>query len=577
MENQCCPKKISELCDLNFLIPSYQRGYRWSTQQVNDLLNDIWEFSKTKREEEEFYCLQPIIVKKEHDSLWEVIDGQQRLTTIHIILTRLNSMLPEKEKQFTIEYATRKGSKEYLDSINIEKRDDNIDYFHMFNAYENINIWMDYIQKEENVSKNTLVMKLLPVFLENVKVIWYEIDPMVNSSEVFTRVNMGKIPLSNAELIKALFLKKTNFENDTEILRLRQLEIAGEWDRIEYSLQGESFWYYLTNNKEEYANRIDYIFKLMADDKNKKYNIKIIEKDLLSFHVFSKWFLEYDVKEAIDAIWKEVKDYFLKFEEWYQDKEIYHFTGFLITINIPITELKFAAVGKTKNEFKLYLKTKIRHEINFKIRKPDYSCEDLSYSDEKDKFYIRKILLLFNVITLNLNGDSNSRFPFQSYKKEHWDLEHIHAVKALVSERENEREDWINENIKDVSDNELYKLIDEVVSNKKVQEYDIIVDKMLNYFDENKMHEDIDNISNLAMLDDATNRAYKNAVFSIKRKTILKKDQCGIFIPQCTKNVFLKYYNDDVGQMSYWGKRDRENYIENIKNVLKDYLPKENK
>lgn len=488
-------------------------------------------------------------------------------------------MLPEKEKQFTIEYQTRKGSKDFLNSINANESENNIDYFHMYNAFSNIQIWMDKVQKEENVSKNTLVMKLLPVFLQNVKVIWYEVDPLVNSSDVFTRVNMGKIPLSNSELIKALFLKKNNFDTDSEVLRLRQLEIANEWERIEYSLQDESFWYYLTNGKKNYENRIDYIFMLMANEKNKEYNINIIEKDLLPFHVFNRWFYDYEDKVAIDAIWKQVKDYFLTFEEWYQDKELYHLTGYLITINTPITELKEAVNGKTKVEFKNYLKEKIRLEVNYKLpkNKTDYSFEDLTYTDEKDRNFIRKILLLFNVITLNSNQDSNSRFPFKSYKKDQWDLEHIHAVKSRVSEKENERLDWIKENKLDVSDKILLKEVDKAIEIRKSSDYDSIVNKMLNFFDEKGLHEDIDNISNIAMLDAETNRAYKNSVFSIKRKTILKKDKDGVFIPQCTKNVFLKYYNEDVQQMSYWGKIDREHYTQNIKSILTDYLPKEDK
>ena len=81
-------KPVAELLDgeHNFHIPSYQRGYRWDKKQVEDLLKDIWDFARDdEKKKTDFYCLQPIVVK-EQDNNWIVIDGQQRLTTLLLIL-----------------------------------------------------------------------------------------------------------------------------------------------------------------------------------------------------------------------------------------------------------------------------------------------------------------------------------------------------------------------------------------------------------------------------------------------------------------------------------------------------------
>ena len=84
--------------------------------------------------------------------------------------------------------------------------------------------------------------------------------------EIFTRINMGKIPLTNSELIKALFLNSSNFPNsEAEEIRLRQLEIASEWDRIEYSLQNEELWYFINNSENELLTRIEHIFNIMRN------------------------------------------------------------------------------------------------------------------------------------------------------------------------------------------------------------------------------------------------------------------------------------------------------------------------
>ena len=99
-ENKIELKSIAQFLNLNFFIPSYQRGYRWTTQQVKDLLEDIYDFSKQEHQEGEFYCVQPLVVRKmkkdkknlfslEKGDWYEVIDGQQRLTTIYLILTFL--------------------------------------------------------------------------------------------------------------------------------------------------------------------------------------------------------------------------------------------------------------------------------------------------------------------------------------------------------------------------------------------------------------------------------------------------------------------------------------------------------
>ena len=55
-------KSVWDLMGKNFFIPNYQRGYRWDKEQVEDLLNDFFEFYSN--DEQDFYCLQPLVVKK---------------------------------------------------------------------------------------------------------------------------------------------------------------------------------------------------------------------------------------------------------------------------------------------------------------------------------------------------------------------------------------------------------------------------------------------------------------------------------------------------------------------------------
>lgn len=237
-------KSVNELLGMKFFIPSYQRGYRWTEQQVKDLLNDILEFSQKKKQEYEFYCLQPLVVKRKDEDVlnsikaatsieevetllkgsWEVIDGQQRLTTLFIILSVL-----EEKSLYSIEYETRNDSKDFLKNIDESKKNENIDYYHIYQSKQTVTSWFNNDEEKKAKFKNIL--------LNSVKFIWYESvneDPI----KVFTRLNIGKISLTNAELIKALFLNRSNFgEKNSEHLKLRQQEIASERDNIEYTLQ----------------------------------------------------------------------------------------------------------------------------------------------------------------------------------------------------------------------------------------------------------------------------------------------------------------------------------------------------
>lgn len=131
-------KSVKQLFDYNFFIPAYQRGCRWADTQVTQLLADVWEFTKRdKKEKGEFYCLQPIVAKKQGDNQWEVIDGQQRLTTIFIVLKYLEDickLLDSDFKHYSIQYSTRKNSADFL--CNIKDRDQQYDNNILFLLYE---------------------------------------------------------------------------------------------------------------------------------------------------------------------------------------------------------------------------------------------------------------------------------------------------------------------------------------------------------------------------------------------------------------------------------------------------------
>ena len=615
-ENTIKETAVAELLRMNFFIPGYQRGYRWTEQQVNDLLNDIKEF---KSENNSWYCLQPLVVMKNKDEKWEVIDGQQRLTTIYLILACLGVT-----DKYTIEYETRKGSKGFLENISEKAEDEakgNIDFFYMHKAYETINNFFEEKKNQEDFKDK---------LLNNVKFIWYEIDKGENPVTVFTRLNMGKIPLTNAELIKALFLNRSNFgagEGKNETLRLRQQEIASEWDTIEYTLQNDEFWLFLNQPGDKRPTRIDFIFDLICEqDALVSENKKDLQNDIgtdeyRTFRYFSNYF-GFDVSDKLIACWKEVKKYFRIFSEWYNDLELYHYVGYLIEQGETVDSLvKEWGSKKTREEFITGIKGKIKESLK--------NCLDLNKEYETQgnpKTQCRPLLLLHNIQTvINQNKQMENskyglatfyKFPFHLFKLEKWDVEHIDSNTENDLSDIKEQKEWLKcvlvmfpektEDKKDSNDKnkdlrEEIKMFIKEIENSKNNEGTVNTDNEKTGFEglkekiisqvhsQNRLSDAEKNmVWNFTLLDAHTNRSYGNSIFPVKRRVILGKDQ-GIlyevdenlevkettgkiaFIPLVTKNVFLKYYNPNVNNLKEWTKEDAESYKNNILETLKEF------
>ena len=613
-ENTIKETAVGKLLGMNFSIPGYQRGYRWTEQQVNDLLNDINEFEP---ENGSWYCLQPLVVMKK-DEKWEVIDGQQRLTTIYLILACLGVT-----DKYTIEYETREDSKEFLEKIS-----ENIDFFYMHKAYETIEKFFDKKKNQEHFQED-----FKDKLLNNVKFIWYEIDEEENPVTVFTRLNMGKIPLTNAELIKALLLNRSNFgagEGKNETLRLRQQEMASEWDTVEYTLQNDEFWLFLNQPGDNRPTRIDFIFDLICKQDALKVETKDIGTD--EYRTF-RYFYKYFQTENADIVfcWKTVKKYFQIFQEWYNDLELYHYVGYLIEQGETVDSLVKEWVSKkTREEFITGIKGKIKESLK--------NCLDLNKEYETQgnpKTQCRPLLLLHNIQTvINQNKQMENskyglatfyKFPFhlyKLYKLGRWDVEHIDSntendLSDMIEQKEwlkcvlvmfpKETEDKKDSNDKNKDLREEIKAFLKEIENSKNNEgtvntdninirFEDLKEKIISQVHSQNRLSDVEKnmVWNFTLLDSHTNRSYGNSIFPVKRRVIIGKDQ-GIryevdenlevkettgniaFIPPVTKNIFLKYYNPNVNNLQTWTKKDAESYKKNILDTLKEFGVKDSR
>mgnify|MGYP005771140539 CR=1 FL=1 len=560
---------INDIKNFKFIVETYQRGYRWETKQVEDLLNDLNNFRISN---EETYCLQPIIVKKIENNVYELIDGQQRLTTLKILLTYL------KKDMYKIDYRTRAESQYYLDNIeeNLgEQENKNIDFYFMKNAYNVINSWFSETKiKDNDEALEDEFRILLTGGKQRVKFIWYEIDDSNYSAEkIFTRINIGKINLTDAELIKAKLLYNANPNKNKEKYE-RQVEIGSEWDNIEKTLNNDDFWGFITDEKIKKANRIEYIFDYIVG-----------KKDEIDYYTFEKINYILDNEMSYTDFWNnKVKKYFGIFKEWYNDIELYNYIGLLnLNGNRTYELINDYENEPEKDKFKEYIKAQLIEKIENCIGDIE-QLDNLNYNDNYDE--LKFILILLNSYTLT---KMNQRFPFGKFKIGEWSIEHIHAqnCEELKSDKKKWKI-WCEDQIKTIS--ELIKSLDK----QKIEKYEQILNK-LKYMRENIESiliddlkkqfkiisddikddygvENIHTLGNLALLDKSFNSYLNNGFFDSKREKIIEEEKKGKFyIPICTKNVFLKFYSKTPDHIYFWNDIDRKQYKEEMKNLLKEF------
>lgn len=606
-------KTIEELLGYTFHIETYQRGYRWDIAQVLNLLNDIDEFSKKDKFEEPFYCLQPLVVKeKETNKIYELIDGQQRSTTIHLILKYL------KSKNFEITYTTRNtedtGDNDFIKQLSsysfpsftissdiddyksldtiisnswrevIEGNDaiNTVDNFYLYRAFSVIKNWFELENREG----------FLTTLMTDTKVIWYEENKESTEQKIvkkFIDFNEGKIALEQAELIKALFV--------LDILKLpsaiqrnyEENKFAEDWNLIEHQLSDPKFWQFISHNKndEGIANKINLVFQLhngYGKNEDRYYNYRKLERAFAN-----------DTDTGDKPKWDTITNLYNSLEEWYFDRTTYHLCGAIIhlTENNISDILEKAKKSITKQEFRNELRNILKKFFYDKDNwKDKYNPDLIAYGNNSE---VTKVLFLFN-IALTQIVEKDTFFPFNRfYNVNSWNIEHILAknddglkdwiefsnyskeVRALVQNAKNDTSQvaLTQDNLDEILS--LCDGLDDFIINKKLSQ----CKKMVNEINE-KLAElfQINDFNNLCLLDQSTNIKVGKRPFSLKRDIILQHNDIKLnknaYIPIGSHLVFSKQATPSENyQPNYWSFDDRKFYLKKVKDTISQFLKPE--
>ena len=605
---------IDKLMGRTFFVPGYQRGYRWGRQEVEALLNDLWEFYlQTDGEKNVFYCLQPIVLYKDEQARENLLDGQQRLTTIYLLLSYLDSRRRDEgydKPLFTLEYATREDSADFLakklfDSEESEEAS-NVDYHYMRAAYGYIEDWFTQAPKHPGAA-----CKLIPLLLDedgkgpNVRVIEYHIEDDSDPIDVFLRLNQGKIPLTDAELTKALFLQSDKYDAKLLPYVSPKLDlIASEWYAYEQQLSVPKFWHFISPyDAQSTPPSIRLLLELAARDFQSETSYKNTPELWDSkkythpcYTIFSDYLQGYSGEERlkkIGEIWERIYTIFGLISEWYEDQELYHHIGYLMCTEPSkritlLRKLLKQAKTCTAPEFKASLRREIGKKIEA-IRLNELSYEE-SHTD------IHRVLLLHN-IHQHIFTSEQIRFPFDLYTKEKWSLEHIYAQQSEPLRNREEQIGFIEEHIATFredafgDDEETSSLIAELEGiRSKIQEPEKTESERVSLFEnalelitafEVKHMGDtvpLHGLQNLCLLSRGVNSSLSNRTFARKRE-IMREIMREIvmtatqeYIPMATRRVFLKYYSASPKDNAYWRREDAEAYMEHIRSVCEHYI-----
>lgn len=583
----------------SFMIPAYQRGFKWSSNggnsQVEVLLRDLYSAFDSKRNR---YYLQ-FITTKENGNELEVIDGQQRLTTITILFAVLNVFEPFEEGNFIFNKLNYQVRHNFIQSFIYENIEllikpidwqeflllnsnelvdvNNQDVYFIFNALKKIHEFITEIPEEKRKA-------FIEYISQKVYLIVNFLDKDLNSERIFINVNKG-VKLRDDDLVKGLLITKIPIDQEDKHYRITEIEIneirtniGRQWDEISnWSSREDIRNFYRVNN---HSKGIGWIIQLAFPE------AKEID-DLYPLFAYIDEVYRTE-KFSAETIFKKIRETMLTLNDWFDEPEIYNLMGYILhskeSLNIfsVWSELKTL---KTKVEVLKTLKFK-----SIKILPLDSESgilKELNYEDHRSQLF--NLFLMLDVAkTLPIGNYNFSKYDFNQISSDNWSIEHIFPQNA---------NDF--KNIKSLTDDDLI-ILKELV-NGNIEEFNLIQEEQreavealvlkiqqskdkceinpdehisLEYLLKNK-GASLHKLGNLALLKQRMNSSLSNHFFDEKRKIIVRKISNGEFVPFHTYDVFSKLIIASDASLHVWSTSDIEKhqkYINEQVSKINSYL-----
>lgn len=197
--------------DYIFLIPSYQRPYSWEKEQVTELFSDLYDFyinNKGKQSKDNYFLGSIVLIKKDDEPMAQVVDGQQRLTTLTIMFSAIMRRLSNQKAKYSLKECLFEEGNFMMDipdtpRLKLRKQDENF--------------FFEYIQKENGKNISDLVMQKISEpqrhIVENYKRVAELIEEKFKDNEV-------EMQCFCKEIIKQCYMVVVCTENQDSAFRI---------------------------------------------------------------------------------------------------------------------------------------------------------------------------------------------------------------------------------------------------------------------------------------------------------------------------------------------------------------------
>lgn len=302
--------------DFWFTVPEYQRPYVWSKENVLELLEDLW-LAYLGGENDEYFVGSLVLRKLNESSIneYEILDGQQRLTTFSLVLNAfknrfedrqlkdtLTQLLFQEENIYTntperqrIVFKIRGNANNFLtsyirDNVINDNLSEDISIKNMKNAIETIN---EFIERKIQEVEEEKVKKFVAYLLNKVVFIYVSTDSFEDAFRLFTILNNRGIPLTHADILKAI--------NIGEIEKNQGVGLSNQ-----YAQKWENMHNYFGDNFERF---LEYIRTIFVKDKANKSLLEEFEEKIYKKAKLAKGKNSIDTFEEYFTIYKKIIDF----------------------------------------------------------------------------------------------------------------------------------------------------------------------------------------------------------------------------------------------------------------------------
>ncbi len=525
-----------------FLIPAYQRGYKWgvcgtdgSSADKNLIIDITKAFEEDNRDE---YFIQGVTGYKK-DGIFYLIDGQQRTTTLFLLIAllandelRTKLLFDDEGKELRLMYfGKRNTSASYLEKLCRDgviptptEMQNTQDVHFLHKAAKEM---ASLLPSDHNEKLNLLVNILDKVFIFQI-----EVDEK-EAPNVFSMMNGNKASMKIEELIKAQYLsgltkiEDTKSVHETEDATAREWKInasrsrlAREWDKWIYwwmRREVRHFYHLLSNDMT------GWLIPLFCKQKGVKYDSKPEEESRnQSFKAFSKQFLS---SSELNSSYESIRRLQKRMEDLYEDTTTYNLLGFLLdildassdradVISYFLEKRKsedyrkyalFRMADLTHNQAKERIEGKDDEDAKNRISNFVKFFVDEEIYDSPNKAWSYRYLFFCNVMAAQ---DRNAKFEFWYYDKNdklvhYWtqrSMEHIWPKSRISDNEENGKVSRILLNESEVSEHMLGNLVFLHISDNKRFQDKTPKEKRQRYFDLRSQNEDGERFYSCGML-----------------------------------------------------------------------------